>query len=950
MKHSAKILSFVMVLMMALGVLGIFTMMPQEAYAAEETTTIDLAAQGFANAQAVTDVSEGDVKVTFAKGSASNAPVYYTSGTAVRVYAKGTFTVSASGNRISRIVLTYGSSDKTNAITTNVGSFNTNTWTGDAESVIFTIGGTKDHRRIKSITVTYDIADNTCTHANTTDIGEAKDATCTEAGITAGVKCADCGEIITAQETIPATGHNYVDGVCSCGALESTTPTLAGRYYIATIRSSGNYFYMTSNLGTATTKRYQAVDTGLTTLPTSITTPEAGYVFVLIDNGDGTYSIQAEGGEGNNYLGWTSGNSGTLVAESSTLKLTVDENNGLYNIHFAASDAERYLALNGTTNNNYFAWYKSGQKQDLVLIPVVEDTGSGDEGGDAPACEHANKVAIGEAKEATCTEDGITAGEKCTDCGETIIAQETIPATGHKYENGVCSVCHAPIVAEDGKVTVNIADYADKNNWQNGTKYSSIKMNDFIVVTAVGGGNTGKYYESDETWRAYFSESATVTISVADYVKGLKIVSVKITYSDGTLKYGDNDLVSEKTITVNASSITFNASSGIIHIADIEVEYAVCNHDNWQDATCTEPKTCETCGATEGVANGHTEVVDAAVAPTCTATGLTEGKHCSVCGEVLVAQEVVDALGHDWSGNNGECANECGAVVKFNSASITLQDNLLVNFKIDASALSEAGVSFVKAYINGVAVEGDLVFSHAVAPHQMADSIVAYFVFADANGNEYKSEETTYSVATYCMNKFNDAESSAELKALVASILNYGAAAQVATHYNTDNLANRLLPAENQKIGEVSANAVSSQSGEVAEPSAIWVSAGLVLQDKIVIRFAFEAESVEGLTVNAVVNGITYNYGVEKFVKVEGVDNRYYVYIEGLNATQLRDAVSVTVMNGNEAVSSTLSYSVAVYAAKVFAYAEVDGYEDLVNLVKAMMVYGDAASAYVANE
>jgi len=136
----------------------------------------------------------------------------------------------------------------------------------------------------------------------------------------------------------------------------------------------------------------------------------------------------------------------------------------------------------------------------------------------------------------------------------------------------------------------------------------------------------------------------------------------------------------------------------------------------------------------------------------------------------------------------------------------------------------------------------------------------------------------------------------------------------------------------------------------VAEPSAIWVSAGLVLQDKIVIRFAFEAESVEGLTVNAVVNGITYNYGVEKFVKVEGVDNRYYVYIEGLNATQLRDAVSVTVMNGNEAVSSTLSYSVAVYAAKVFAYAEVDGYEDLVNLVKAMMVYGDAASAYVANE
>ena len=122
-----------------------------------EEVTIDFTKKGYTNGQEVATVEQDGITVKFDKGSNSNTPKYYNTGTAVRVYGGGNMIVS-SANTITSIALTFGSGDGSNAITTDVGTYSNKTWTGSSTAVKFTVGGASGHKRIKSMVVTYGAA------------------------------------------------------------------------------------------------------------------------------------------------------------------------------------------------------------------------------------------------------------------------------------------------------------------------------------------------------------------------------------------------------------------------------------------------------------------------------------------------------------------------------------------------------------------------------------------------------------------------------------------------------------------------------------------------------------------------------------------------------------------------------------------------------------------------
>ncbi len=452
---------------LVLAVFMVISMMPAIIIttSADASVTLSFAGGSGTNIDPLefTDDASG-VSAVFTVGTHSTKPRW--DAACVRFYGttamSNNLTVSApSGSTITSIVFEMNGSYTLDKVSADSGTIDTATytWTGDAETVVFT---TTAQTRFNGVTVTYGSttegghthsyawngtvgADGShtleCSNEDglcdvTTKVADCdwndgevtSDADCETEGVKT-FTCTVCGG--TKTEAIEMTDHTYENGSCIvCGAEEPSTPkyvltdladiTANMTVIIVAKKSDGTTYALPYSNGSSSAPTAFAV----TVNGDTITTDEE-VILWNIANDSGNLTIYPAG-QTDTWLYCLSSNNGVRVGTNANKIFTLDTSGYLKNTAtsrylgvYNSQDWRCYSNTTGNTAGQTFAFY--------VLSTELS------------SCDH-NWENDGEPTQPTCTDDGAQP-QKCTLCGET--KSLAIAATGHTLVDGVCSVCTA---------------------------------------------------------------------------------------------------------------------------------------------------------------------------------------------------------------------------------------------------------------------------------------------------------------------------------------------------------------------------------------------------------------------------------------------------------------------------------------------------------------------------
>jgi hypothetical protein len=279
----------------------------------------------------------------------------------------------------------------------------------------------------------------------------------------------------------------------------------------------------------------------------------------------------------------------------------------------------------------------------------------------------------------TCTETGLTEVWHCKKCGKEY--KEVIPALGHNYaltyawaEDGstcsataICQRDESHTATENATITSAVTTAATCEGEGTTTYTATFENEPFSTQTkAIEDIPALGHTAAEAVAENYAAPTCTVAGAVDSVVycavcqselnrKTVEIPATGHSYSTAVTAPTCTE-VGFTTHNCTVCDYTYNSDT----IAATGHTAAEAEAENYAAPTCTAAGAvdsvvyCSVCQnellreTKEIAATGHTEVADATVAATCTAAGKTEGKHCSVCNAVLVAQEEIPALGHEF--------------------------------------------------------------------------------------------------------------------------------------------------------------------------------------------------------------------------------------------------------------------------------------------------------------